>query len=329
MKSILFLFFVVLCLVNCDSFAYVKKSIYADPNVVHVNPRSYSGTLPKYQGASFIELGHIVLPIPIVSDRIQYALNRTLTSTEDWRPVESQAAKLFHSMGVCASATWEITQSTVQNYTGLFAKGTKVNAIVRLSVGSDNVGTGKTPPVLGIHRVPAVGIKLFPIQDPNVEVMTQNIIAFDSHGFDGNNNPWYLQDNWWSTWLYGNSLVTKGFVKSFERLVDNGRFQSVRHAARVTQNNQRIQESQVRSPGLIKITATAPRLSGGNPDDYRKELMQYGDGEIVLNIIAIPNQDSDALINANTVIGRVTLNAPVISQNCDYFLHFHHSSETR
>jgi len=323
------LFFFIFYLVSCDSFANVNKNIYANPLVAHINPRSYSGVFPKNTGATIFELGHIILPIPIVSDRIQYALNRTLTSTADWRPVESQAAKLFHSMGVCASATWEIIQGVSQNYTGLFAQGTKVNAIVRLSVGSDNVGTSKSPPVLGIHRVPAIAIKLFPTQDPNLNVYTQNILAFDSNGFDGNNNPWYLQGNWWSSWLYGNSLVTKGFVKSFERFVDNGRFQSVRHAARVNQNYQLIPEQNVRSPALIKITTTAPKLNVNNLDDYRKELMLYGDGEIKLNIIAIPNQDPDALINANTVIGRVTLNSPVISNNCDYFLHFHHSDETK
>jgi hypothetical protein len=228
-------------------------------------------------------------------------------------------------MGVCASATWEITGGS---FSGLFAKGTKVNAIVRLSTGSDNTGTGKSPPILGIYRVPAIGIKLFPTQDPSKSVVTQNIVAFDSNGFDGNGNKWFLQsDSWWSTWLYGSSFVTKGFVKCFEKFVDNGRFQSVRGAARINQNGQFIGESNVVSPGLLKITPSAPSLVTSVPDDFRKELMMYGDGEMKFNIIAISNQDPDALINSNNVIGRVTLNAPVISQNCDYFLHFHHSTE--
>lgn len=204
-----------------------------------------------------------------------------------------------------------------------------MNAIVRLSVGSDNTGLNKYPPVLGVYRVPAIAIKLFPTQDPNLEVITQNVIAFDSHGFDGNSNQWFMQGNWWSTWLFGTSIVTKSFVKVFERYVANGRLQSVRPVARVNQYGATIPENQVRSPGALRITSSTPSIIGPAPDDYRKELMVYGNGEMKFNIIAQGNLNPDTLPFANTVIGRLTVGVPVISENCDMFLHFHHSKETK
>src|SRR4051794_26426198 len=107
-----------------SSFREIRDRVYAEP----LPP----DRLPSYDGASDWETIRALF-LNSVSDRIGAAMKRTLADRDDFK---EDRPKLFHPKGVCAEARWEIASDA--GYTGLFARGASVPAIVRMSASGNN-----------------------------------------------------------------------------------------------------------------------------------------------------------------------------------------------
>src|SRR4051812_11537261 len=218
------------------SFNEIRALVYAQPS-----PRD---RLPAYDGASFWET-LLALFLSIVSDRIARSMKRTLADSGD---LKDDQPKLFHPKGVCAEARWEVYAES--GYTGLFAPGAVVPALVRMSASGNNTAFKSgflSIPLLRQPRSFGLAVKLFPAPDPNQKVPTCNLLLFDQTGVDGNPSPWYMRgarqengtfaEQYFLNWMHGSGLITTGFARLFSRFATDVRHRSLNSLANVDAAN--------------------------------------------------------------------------------------------
>lgn len=343
---------------GANSFDQVKSTIYANDASRH--SRVYGrGEMPTRGRPinSFIDI-----LTGVVGKGFSHDLSQILQCTRDYRENVDDHDKVIHAPGICATATWEIDEASSgvnrlsggrqQPYTGLFAPRTKVNAIVRLSSGT-NVSR---PDAHLLKASWGIAVKLFPtaVENTDEPVRTVQIVMFDQDGVAGTSSREMLRSedpsrpHYFINWLFGHdpfalaSIATfNNFVKPHEQLgtplVQDARLQAIDEVARVTGAGAEIPIERAHYPSILKIQLAdstphladiANRASGANlEDDFREQLMTYRDGEVQFDVIA----DNNALgpkamrsIGAEQKIGRLTLNHMVVSDVCDKQLTFKH-----
>jgi hypothetical protein len=309
-----------------SSFEEIRSKVYA-------NPRTQND-LPQYEGAGAWETFRATT-LSMVSERIAASMRRTLSSQSDYKDA---TVKLFHPKGVCGEATWEILAGN--RYTGLFAKGTRIPAIVRLSTGGNNTkyyATLPTSEVLGHHRNLGVAVKLFPTQDRAAKVATQNLLTFDQTGLDGNPSPWFMRgartkanqygEQFFTNWMAGTGLVTTGFARLFSAFATDVRLRRIDHLGATDGRNQPVPTPH--APRFVKLVPSATFHADQRQnqwDDFRKELLDLGKlGALAFDIIATDSNPTEpSAADPGIQIGRLTLGSPVVSEFCDQQLHFPH-----
>ena len=310
-----------------SSFRDLRDRVYAQP----LPP----DRLPSYDGASDWETIRALF-LNSVSDRIRAAMQRTLADPDDSK---DERPKLFHPKGVCAEAQWEIFSDT--GYTGLFARGTNVPAIVRMSASGNNTRFDPRFAAIPLLRRPrnfGLAAKLFPSRDPDRKVRTCNLLLFDETGVDGNPSPWYMRgerradgtyaEHYFLNWMHGTGPITSGFARLFARFATDVRHRSVEPLAAVDASGDPV--ARPRHPRFVRL---APSARYPEPDtatrweDFRLELLELaGIGPLTFEIaVSESNPVESPQPRQETVIGRLTLGSPVVSTFGDCRLHFTHA----
>ncbi len=290
-------------------------------------------------------------------------LGAHLRPASEWRENLEGRDKIIHAPGVCASATWSIdagsgyhvAAGSDQPYTGLFASGTKIDGIVRLSTATNVVKPKSWP----LKAAWSIGVKLFPApaDQPNKTVRSVNFAMFDQNGVSGTRSSEMLRpdgggSHFFANWLYGDGIGARTMISALgkyvrphtnmgESLGTQLRLQALDTLALVTQEGADVALGDAYYPTIIKLQLAdsvpfldevSDRLDLGFWDtlsnDFRKQLLAYNDGEIVFDIIADTRAEGpDALPGADTSqrIGTLTLDRMVVSDMCDLDLTFKHS----
>jgi hypothetical protein len=343
--------------IACDnpgsrSFASVRDAVArpSPTNVIHARGRMPKRGRPH---SSFVDA---------LTGGFSHDASQILQCTRDFRENANQGDKIIHAPGVCATATWEMNgvsggvnrnaENQRMPYTGLFAPTTKVNAIVRISSGTNiSDPTGKVLlPSWGL------GIKLFPApaSRPDQPASSVQIVMFDQSGVAGSasremlrsDNP--SEPHFFTNWLYGSDLFALASLTIFNRFVTphthlgtplakQARLQAIDEAARVTGAGVPVPIENAHYPTILKVqlaegVPTLDEIAARNPGvdlggDFRDQLVSYTDGELVFDIIG----DNDALgpeplkrVGSEQRIGSLRLGAPVVSDVCDKELTFKH-----
>lgn len=300
-----------------SSFAEIRDRVYASPCPVD--------KLPDYEGASDWETIQALF-LSIVSERITLAMKRTLAEAADFK---EDRPKLFHPKGVCAEAQWEITAQT--DYTGLFAPGARVPAIVRMSASGNN--TRYRPLLLHSPRSFGLALKLFPATSPNEPAHTANLLLFDHTGVDGNPSPWYMRgapylgggfgEQYFLNWMHGNGPVTSGFARLFSRFATDVRYRAIDAMGRSDAAGRAVNES--KSPRFVRLVPIAQFPQEARWEDFRLEILALASlGPLAFDIFASERNPVDPGPRTETKIGRLTLGEPVVSEFGDRQLHFSH-----
>jgi hypothetical protein len=344
--------------IACDdaglrSFDQVKQSVYA----ASPQNRVYAqGTMPSRGNPASSAVNAL-------SGGFDHDGSQILQCTRDYRANPSNADKIIHAPGICASATWTIGANAVGvdrsqggarlPYTGLFAPGTELNAIVRLSSGT-NV---PAPNARLLQPSWGIAVKLFatPPSRPDVPARTAQIVMFDQNGVDGTSSREMLrsddpsQPHFFSNWLFGDGVFAQASLAIFNRFVaphtqlgqpikQEARLQALDEVARITGTGGDVPIESAHYPSILKIqlaestpaldqvasrAATGVDLSA----DFRDQLLAYADGEIAFDVIADNDaQGPAALRSAGTEakIGGLRLDHMVVSDVCDKLLTFQH-----
>jgi hypothetical protein len=345
------------CSINggASSFAEVRDLVYGgDPGFVN-NTYPWDD-LPR-RGAPLHGLFDVITGV------LSNDCSQIVQCDREWRDNRLGHDKIIHAPGICASATWVIEDGvgthldaggSSQPYSGLFASGTKVNGMVRLSSATNVVA----PDAWILPASWAVAVKLFPApaDEPNRRVRSVNFSMFDQNGVSGTRSREMLRpdedgSHYFVNWLYGDSFGARTMISSLDKFVrphtHNGeslgkqlRLQAIDTLALVTQDGQPIATSDAHYPTVIKLqlASSVPRLDDvahrfdvgllqSLNNDFRKQLLAYADGEIVFDIIADRRAEGpDALRSAGSDqrIGTLTLNHMVVSDLCDMDLTFQH-----
>jgi hypothetical protein len=341
-----------------SSFDEVKATIYKDDPTRH--SRVYGRGEMPVRGRPLSSLADAVAGV--FGKGFSHDLSQILQCTRDYRENLDDHDKVIHAPGICATATWEIDAATSgvnrsaggerQPYTGLFAPRTKVNAIVRLSSGT-NVSV---PNAHLLKPSWGIAVKLFPtpVERTDERVSTVQIVMFDQSGVAGSSSSEMLrsddpaQPHYFTNWLLGDdpfalvSIATfNNFVKPHEQLgtplVQEARLQAVDEVARVTNEGAEIPMAEAHYPTVLKIQLAestphladiAQRAPGADlTRDFREQLMTYQDGEIKFDVIADNDGHGPAALRSTSAmqrIGQLTLDHMVVSDVCDKQLTFKH-----
>jgi hypothetical protein len=310
-----------------SSFRDVRDRVYAEP----LPP----DRLPSYDGASDWETIRAIF-LNSVSARIAASMKRALADPDDCK---DDRPKLFHPKGVCAEARWEIFADA--GYTGLFAPGAGVPAIVRMSASGNNTRFDARFPAIPLLQRPrsfGLAIKLFPSPDPERKVRTRNLLLFDQTGVDGNPSPWYMRgarqrdgthaEQYFLNWMHGTGPVTSGFARLFSRFAGDVRHRLVDPLAGIDSSGNSVAEP--RSPRFVRLIPSArypESETAANWGDFRLEVLDlarlgplsFGIAASESNPVETPPPREEALI------GRLTLGSPVVSTFGDCRLHFTHA----
>jgi hypothetical protein len=346
------------CSINegVSSFEEIRELVYGgDPGFVN-NTYPWN-RLPK-RGAPLSAL------FDVITGGLSRDCSQIMQCSRDWRDNQEGHDKIIHAPGICASATWSIDDGTgvnlvsggeAQPYTGLFASGTKVNTIVRLSTATNVV----KPNPWTLTAAWSIGVKLFPApaDQPDTPVRTVNFAMFDQNGVAGTRSHEMLRPDddghhFFANWLYGDGFAARTMISTLDKFVKphthNGesvgkqlRLQALDSLALVTQDGQDVDKSAAHYPTVIKLqlAESVPYLDEVSDridtgwfhtlnNDFRKQLLAYNDGEIVFDIIADRAAEGpDALRSAGGEqrIGTLTLDRMVVSDLCDQDLTFQHS----
>jgi hypothetical protein len=307
------------------SFREVRDRVYADP--------SPPERLPSYEGASDWETFRALF-LAMVSERITRSMKRTLADDADFK---DDQAKLFHPKGVCAEARWEVTGES--GYTGLFAAGASVPAIVRMSASGNNTRIDPRFPAIPLLHQPrsfGLAVKLFPASDPAQPARTRNLLLFDQTGVDGNPSPWYMRgarqkngafgEQYFMNWMHGSGPITSAFARLFARFATDVRHRAVDSLATVDAAGQAVAES--RAPRFVRLI---PRARFPDDErstqwkDFRLELLDLArPGPLAFEIVVSETNPVEPGPRTETAIGRLTLGPPVVSSFGDRQLHFTH-----
>ena len=251
---------------------------------------------------------------------LRAAAQRTLE--QDFDLFESPGhVKLFQANGICYAARWEI--DAISPYTGLFRAGTRVRAIVRLSIMLSDIQRGQ-------RRTLGMGIKLFVPATTNEVERSENILVMDQ--IAGSRDPYVLQaplDNHPdlgglpSFGVIGTAIRIRNDLDAVDkRLSPAGpalRYRSLEHIAAA------LNTELSHSPHWIRLTV-APGTRRVDAQDFREELSlkHYRDGTIVYDIAVAAHAEGGKAHAAWQTLGRLTLVDDVVSMSCDKRLHFAH-----
>lgn len=280
----------------------VREAVFSDPYDV----------LPGYRvdAALFGESGEVP------DNALRRAASRTLDSRADLIEFP-HGQKLFQPNGICFSGTWHIDAASP--YTGLFAQGTRVPAIVRASVMLD--GTRRAD-----RRAFGLAVKLF----PRTGERTVNILAMESmagrrldHVADAvlDNHP-PLGGLPPLTRLGTLLRIRRDLRAADEAHGGDGdiRYRSVYAPAAVG-----TPATEVRAPHWVRfqIPAAVVRVTA---DDFRDELdtARYPPDGLYYTIELAERHPRGKGNAAWTAAGRLVLEASVTSATCDRRLHFGH-----
>ena len=287
--------------------------------------------------------------------------SQILQCTRDFRANPENADKIIHAPGICASAVWEIDEASqgvnrnaggVQTYTGLFAPKTRVNAIVRLSSGT-NISN---PSGTGILPSWGIAVKLFPAPSarPDAATTSVQIVMFDQSGVKGSSSREMLRSDdpaephFFINWMYGHDPFALTSLSIFNRFVRphlhlgqplerQARLQALDEVARVTVTGAEIPVAEAHYPTILKfaladgvptldqVAARAPGVDLSH--DFRDQLLAYEDGELAFDIIGDNRAEGPEAMRAtgkDQRIGRLTLDRMVVSEVCDKSLTFKH-----
>lgn len=337
-----------------SSFADVRKTVYEPgESFLGVSNQVYEWNEVPKRGSP---LGALV---DVAGGGLSEDLSQILQCRRDYRSNPENVDKIIHAPGICASATWTIDDTSeglnvntnaVAPYTGLFAPGTRVNAIVRISSGTNQSNPNAW--VLGASW--SIGIKLFPVpsDQPNTPTKTVQLVMFDQNGVAGTFSQEALfsdsasRPHFFANWLYGNDAFAVSSVAIFNKFVvphehlgtplaKQARLQAIDEVARVAVGGAEVPIEQAHYPTILKLSLdpATPRVRDLVEDfsyvasDFRKQLLVYYDGEIVFDIIADKNAkgpDAMRTVGRDQKIGQLVLDAMVVSDVCDRHLTFKH-----
>lgn len=244
-----------------------------------------------------------------------------------------QGQKIFQANGICFSGYWRIAQSSP--YTGLYQQGTEVPVIVRASVALSS-------PLQKHKRAFGMAIKLFPDHTADNKVKTQNV--FVMHSLGGRKIKHVLDltlDNAPKLGAlppFGQWRTMLRLQRDFERAdressKDKARvaFRSVSELASVSErSNSLVVDPQAPTWLRLRAQSTIPRV---DKEDFRDELdlHNYPNEQLVWEIeVGINPEDKKDGKTANKnkaewlSIGKLTVDASVVSKTCDQRLHFKH-----
>lgn len=256
----------------------------------------------------------------------------TFIERDDFR--ESRP-KLLHPRGVCTEATWKITEDS--EATGLFAKGTELPAIVRFSSGtSDSEYIPKSQNAPG--RIFGFAVKLFPTQDLDQEVETQNIQTLDTYGFDRTYRKRFFHEDTGEAVTFTNvapakSTFGKLLATFFDRFDLSNFVRPVHPLALIDRHQESVENPKI--PYEIHFVANFKARKDHVPTDFRADLMTHP-GELSMDIIIRSFEPKKlrrgryaAIKNIDKKIGVLKIHERVISESCDFKIHFHHPKNTR
>lgn len=289
-----------------SSFASIKQKVYAKP----------LARLPNRVGLQAMDM---VKNLVGSEDKPKHELSirsrRILVDKADER---NEGEKWLHPRGACASARWKI--DTTSPATGLFAKGSNVPAIVRVSSG-DKRSVGGDP---DNGRILGIAVKLFPTSSETQRVTTRNIIMLDQYGFERSSrkHTWLENDGapvYFTNVAPAKSAVGKFLSTFFDRFDQPNWARPVYATARAAGGNDDLPSPVTPYEIRFRATRGTPSPADAASDDFRGELAT--EGSVTLDIILQSLEPTRAVALR---IGSLELDEFVVSDFCDLSLRFHH-----
>lgn len=240
-------------------------------------------------------------------NKIDQAAERTLNDRSD---ILDQFTKLAHPNGICFKGKWEIDQSNI--YSGLFKKGTRADIIVRAS-------TALSETKRGDYRAFGFAGKVFSASNNSA-----NFFLIDDLGgtladhytdVELTNEPKVSTTNA----VIKNLLYALKLASSFS---DADRNPGIRQLYELSEAGETTDKTI--TPKWMKVKANVEQAI--NEEDFRDELKidHYG-GALVFDLYVANQENDEANHQKNWQrIGKITLEASVVSNSCDHRLHFHH-----
>jgi len=318
-----------------DSFNEVLRQLAMNP----WSPEDHWGEIQKLPQYIGVETGDLIELL------VNAFLQREGDMSEDW-PFAKRSRELFtnsanfnpeskvkwlHPRGVCASAKWIIPDDSPSKATGLFAPGTEVSAVLRLSTGTHASERLYNKEPQG--RIFGMAVKLFHQQDDSKKAITSNIVTLDHKGFSRSDRPFMLiegkKDLFFTNFApvesiigsekMGQTVAGQLLSKALDMFDDPNFARPVYVTANYDQNGNKVSKPTV--PFELRFT---PRFITPvkNYDDFRLELLDYDEGSFDINIVRLNESDKPEEVT----IGSIKLDFPMfITHNCDLRLSFHHS----
>jgi hypothetical protein len=289
-------------------FEDIRAAVFSDPYT----------TLPRYR----VEKDYFGAAGDTPDNALRAAARRTLTTDHDLVDYPD-GRKLFQPNGICFAGEWRINHANA--YTGLLSFGTRVPAIVRVSVMLGETERGR-------RRTLGMGVKLFATARDGVTPVTRNLLVMDAVA--GSRRPHVLDavlDN--HPKLGGlpslGTIPTALRIRADLNAADaelspagpNLRFRPIRHLADLGADG----VAAVRAPRWIRLSVTAdtPRIDA---TDFREELAlrHYPRQRLVYIIEVADAADGGKSRAAWKRLGELELREDVVSATCDQRLHFAH-----
>ncbi len=228
--------------------------------------------------------------------------------------------KLLHPAGVCASVTWTIDRVTPA--TGLFSFGTRVNGIIRFSSGTSESRIDQNP----AGRIFGLALKLFPTQNNDENVETQNIQMLDNYGFDRATrlrffHPDQNEDVFFTNIAPAKGLFGQALATFFDRFDRPNYSRPVYPLSEIDQYGKKV--TFPLSPREIWFVQSFPK-NNLYFKDFREELLSYDNNEVILDIYVRTFEKFYLPEVAAQPIGRIVVSKMVVSDFCDLNLNFHH-----
>ncbi len=243
----------------------------------------------------------------------------TMVDVSDERVPEP---KWLHPRGACASVQWLIDEES--SATGLFAKGTDVRGIVRVSSGTSDSEYINSTDFSG--RIMGMAIKLFPSASPSENVLSRNMITLDQYGFEKSQrkHTFWEDDNktpvYFTNVAPAKSLLGKFLSSFFDRFDNPNWTRPLYQVAKAKIGGGDF--SQFVAPYEIRFQIKREKIK---PDlkiygDFRSELLDLEN--IEMDIIL---QSFDGRTQIEKRIGSLRFDKFVVTDYCDLTLHFHHN----
>lgn len=291
-----------------SSFSEIRRSVYEKPIF-------YS--LPQHPGLSTWDvIGNLLGSEDRPTHGLSVRSRRIFVDPRDVRDTDEQ--KWLHPRGACAEARWIITEKSVA--TGLFAAGTRLPAIVRLSTGDGNSDKSEAGRIFGL------AVKVFPSVNPDQPVRTVNYISLDQYGFERSKRDLVFEDGpgargpiYFTNVAPAKSALGKFLSTFFDRFDLPNFARPVYQFARVDTAGRAL--AQAVTPYEVRMVATnPPQMKSARYGDFRAELIEPQRRELDIVIQSFDGRAIEA-----RKIGRLELGNFVVSDFCDLRLHFHHS----